>query len=138
MVRGYLFNILPGLGPRRSLAARGHFLSTFAGPGFCVVVSLLALGGYLIAEQFENPVKAQSTGLLFAALLISTAITLLYCLLHPSRKLRHRVALWPAPASWEQKTVVVARRNTEMLSKDRRDLPWHGRYVDRMRIRIQC
>jgi hypothetical protein len=101
-----------------------------------VVVSLFALGGYLIAEQFENPVKAQSTELLSAALLISTAITLLHCLLHPSRKSRHRVALWPAPASWEQKTVAVVRCNTKMPNRHQSDLPWHGRYVDRMRI--QC
>jgi hypothetical protein len=119
MVRGYLFDILPGLGPRRSLAARGQFLNTFAGLGFCAVVSLFALGGYLIAEQFENPVKAQSTELLFAALLISTAITLLHCLLHPSRKSR----------------LAVVRCNTKMPTRHQSDLPWHVRYVDRMRIR---
>jgi hypothetical protein len=138
MVRGYLFNILPGLGPRPSLAARGQFLNTFAGPGFCLVLALLALGGYLIAQEFENPVQAHSTGLLVAALLIPTAITLLYCLLHPSRKLRCRGAVWPAPSSWERKTVVVARCNTGTQSKNRSDLPLHGRYVDRTRIRIEC
>jgi hypothetical protein len=137
MMRGYLFGFSPALGSRRSLAARGQFLNTFAGPGFCVALSLLALGGYLIADQLENPVEAQSVGLLFAALLIATAITLLYCLLHPSRKLRHRVAAWPAAASWEEKTVVVARCTTRTRIEDRNRLPLHGRYVDRTRIRIQ-
>src|SRR5258708_26885932 len=109
-MRGRLFGFSLGLGSRRSLAARGHFLNTFAGFGYGVALSLLALGGYLIAEQFENPVEAQSVGLLFAALLIATSITLLYCLLHPARKLRRRSAPpWPAAASSEQKTIVLAR-----------------------------
>ncbi len=126
-MRGSLFGFSPGPGSRRSLSARGQFLNTFAGLGFSVAFSLLALGGYLIEQQFENPVAAQSVGLLFAALLIATAITLLYCLLHPSRKARRRVPVWPAGASWEHKTG----------TKHRADLPLHGRYVDRTRILIQ-
>src|ERR1700730_8374321 len=104
-MHGRLFGFSLGFRSRRSLAARGQFLDTFAGFGYGVALSLLALGGYLIAEQFENPVEAQSVGLLFAALLIATSITLLYCLLHPSRKSRRRSATpWPTAASWEQKT----------------------------------
>jgi hypothetical protein len=136
-VRGYLLGFPPGPGSRRSLSARGQLLNTFAGIGFSLAFSLLALGGYLIEKQFENPVEAQSVGLLFAALLIVTAITLLYCLLHPSRKLRRRVAVWPVGASWERRTVVVARCNTGTRTKHRSELPWHGRYVDRARIRIR-
>jgi len=136
-VHGYLFGFSPGPGSRRSLAARGQLLNTFSGLAFCVAFSLLALGSYLIEQQFENPVEAQSIGLLFAALLIATAITLLYCLLHPSKKSRRRVAIWPAGASWEQRTVVVARGNTGTRTKHRGDLPLHGRYVDRTRILIQ-
>jgi hypothetical protein len=136
-MRDRSFSFSLGLGSRRSLAARGQFLNTFAGIGYAVALSLLALGGYLIDEQFENPVQAQSVGLLFAALLIATSVTLLYCLLHPSRKLRRRVAPWPAAPSWEQKTIVLARCNTGMRIKDRNDLPLHGRYVDRTRVRIQ-
>ena len=131
------FSFSLGLGSRRSLAARGQFLNTFAGIGYGVALSLLALGGYLIAEQFENPVEAQSVGLLFAALLIATSITLLYCLLHPSRKFRRRGAAWQAAASWEQKTIVLARCNTGMRIRDRSELPLHGRYVDGTRVRIQ-
>ena len=137
-MRDRLFGLSLGLGSRRSLAARGQFLNTFAGIGYGVALSLLALGGYLIGEQFENPVQAQSVVLLFAALLVATSITLLYCLLHPSRKLRRRGATaWPAAASWEQKTIVLARCNTGMRIKDRTDLPLHPRYVDRTRVRIQ-
>jgi hypothetical protein len=136
-VRGYLFGFSPDPASRRSLSARGKFLNTFAGLGFCIAFSLLAWGSYLIQQQFENPVNAQSIGLLFAALLIATAITLLYCLLHPSRKSRHRVPVWPSGASWERRTVVIARGSTGTRTKLRADLAWQGRYEDRTRIRIQ-
>jgi hypothetical protein len=136
-VHGYLFDFAPGPDSRRSLSARGHFLNTFAGIGFSLAFSLLALGSYLIEQEFENPVAAQSTGLLFAAMLIATAVTLFYCLLHPSRKPPISRAVWPAGASWEQKTAVVARYNAATRMKHRGDLPLHVRYVDRTRILIQ-
>lgn len=136
-MHGHVFGFAPGPASRRSLSARGQFLNAFSGLGFCVALSLLALGGYLIQQQFENPVAAQSVGLLLAALLIATATTLLYCLLHPSRKSRRRVAVWPPGASWEPRTVVVARSSTGTRTKHRNELPWHGRYEDRTHIRIQ-
>jgi hypothetical protein len=136
-VQGYLFGFAPGPGSRRSLSARGHFLNTFAGIGFSLAFSLLALGSYLIEQEFENPVAAQSASLLFAALLIATAITLFYCLLHPSRKPPRRCAARPAGTSWEGKTVVVAKCNAATRIKHRGDLPLHVRYVDRTRILIQ-
>lgn len=136
-MRGNLFAFSPEPGSRRSLSARGQFLNTFAGLGFCLAFSLLGLGSYLIEQEFENPVNAQSIGLLFAALLIATAITLLYCLLHPSRKARRRLPVWPAGASWERRMVVVARSSTGTQMKHRNEPHWHCRYVDRTCIRIQ-
>ena len=136
-MHGSLFGFASGPGSRRSLSARGHFLNTFAGIGFGLAFSLLALGSYLIEQEFENPVAAQSAGLLFAAMLIATAVTLLYCLLHPSRKPPRRCAVWPAGTSREEKTVVVARCDAATRMKQRSDLPLHGRYVDRTRILIQ-
>jgi len=135
-VRGYLFGLSQGLGSRRSLSARGQFLNTFAGIGFSVSFLLLALGGYLIEQQFANPIQAEPVGLVVAALLVSTAITWLYCLVHPSRKLRHRAVDWPSAVKLEEKTLVVARSGSRG-PEDRRDLPLHGRYVDRTRIQIQ-
>jgi hypothetical protein len=135
-VRGYLFGLSLGSGSRPSLTARGQLRNTFAGPGFCLGLSLLALGGYLIADQFENPFEAQSVGLLFAALLIATAITVLFCLLHPSRKYRRRVSVWPATTSWEEQTVVIARCSTGRRNEQPDGGPFHGRYVDRARIRV--
>jgi hypothetical protein len=129
-----LFGLLFGAGSQRSLAARGQRLNTFAGIGFCLVFSLLALGGYLIEQEFANPMEARSAGLLVAALLIATAVTLLCCLLHSSRKSRHGAAAWPATVAWEQKDVWVARSASRMRQID---MPVPGRYVDRARIRIQ-
>jgi hypothetical protein len=135
-VRGYLFGSLLGTDSRPSLTARGQLRNTFAVPGFCLGLSLLALGGYLIADQFENPLEAQSIGLLFAALLIATAITVLFGLLHPYMKSRHRISVWPATASWEEKTVLIARCSTERSNEHPDGGPLHGRYADRARIRV--
>jgi hypothetical protein len=138
MARGYFYHSLPGFGSRRSLAARGQFLNTFAGITFCVSFSLLALGGYLLEEQFQNPLQAQSIALLLAALLIATATTFLFCLLHPSRRLRHRVPAGPLPAYWEKKTVEVGTCNTGARIADRSGQPLHGHFVDRTLIRLRC
>ena len=135
MARGYLFGHLPGLDSRRSLAARGQVLNTFAGPGFCVALSLLAVGGYLIELQSENPVQDQSMGLLFAAVLIATGASLLYCLLHSSRRFRRRVPIWPA--TWQEKTIAVVRGNVGLRVVNNGELPLHDRFVDRTVIRIQ-
>jgi hypothetical protein len=101
-VRGYLFRLSQGLGSRRSLSARGQFLNTFARIGFSEAFSLLALAGYLIEQQFANPVQADSPELLLAALRITAAVTLLYCLLHPFRRSRQHIPGWPAATDWEQ------------------------------------
>jgi hypothetical protein len=98
---------------------------------------MLALGSYLIADQLQNPLEAQSVGLLFAALLIATAITLLFGLLHRSRKPRRRVSVWPATASQEEKTVLIARCRTGRSNGHTSRDPLHGRYVDRARIRVR-
>ncbi len=136
-MRGYLFGCLFDSGSRSSLAARGQLRNTFAGPGFCLGLSMLALGGYLIADQLQNPFEAQSAGLLFAALLIATAITLLFGLLHPSRKPQRRVSVWPATASQEEKTVLIARCSTGRSNGHTSGDPLHGRYVDRARIQVR-
>lgn len=137
MAPSYLFHLLPGLGSRRSLAARGQFLNTFAGLGFGVALALLALGGYLIEQQFQNPVQDQSVALLFAALLIATANTLLYFLLHSSRKLRRPVSVGPAPVLLEEKTILVVRGGTAKQIEDSNALPLQGRFIDRTVIHLQ-
>jgi hypothetical protein len=121
-----------GLGSQRSLSARGQRANTFAGIGFSLALSLLALGGYLIDLQFANPMEAQALELPVAALLIATAIALLYCLLHPFRKLHRRVAV---AVPWEETNGTAAMPASRTPQAKDRPLP--GRYVDRACIRIQ-
>jgi len=123
-------------GARKSLSARGHFLNTFAGIGFCLASSLLAAGAYLIEQEFANPVQAQSVELVFSALLIATAVTLLYCLLHPSRRRRRRGDAWPSVISWGEQKAEVAR-SASRLGEDQKNLPMQKRYVDPAVVRIQ-
>src|SRR5258708_32785797 len=96
------FSLWPG--PGRSLSARGHFLKTFAGIGYCLAFSLLALGGYGMEEQFANPLEAHPAGLLVSASLIATAVILLYLLLNPSRPIAGPIASWPVPISREEES----------------------------------
>jgi hypothetical protein len=95
------------------------------------------LGSYLIGQEFENPLAAQSMGLLVAALLIATVITLLYLVVHPSRKSRRRGRAWPTGTPCEQRTVPVARYFIVTRMKHRGDLSRRARYVQPTRIRIQ-
>jgi hypothetical protein len=112
-------------------------VNTFAGIGYCLSFSLLALGGYIIEEQFAHPVEAQAAGLIFSALLIATAVTLLYCLLHPSRQIAHHIVPWPAAASINERRVVVVR-SAAGREENRKAMPLHGRYVDRTLVRISA
>ena len=129
------FGHAPGPGSRRSLSAQGQFLNTFAGIGFWLAISLLALGGYGIAQQFSNPLQAQAADLPFFALLIATAVTLLYCLLHSVRRPKHRIAIQPAATSWRGKTSGIAR-SVVRSAEDQEVIPPHGRYVDRVFVRV--
>ncbi|SRR6266849_1103611 len=122
-------------GSGRSLSARGHFLKTFAGIGYCLAFSLLAVGAYGMEEQFANPLEAHSAGLLFSASLIATGVTLLYLLLHPFRGMADPIAPWPAPISCEEESAII--RSATSSEGSRRAIPLHGRYVDRAFVRIQ-
>jgi hypothetical protein len=111
------------------------FLKTFAGIGYCLAFSLLALGGYGMEEQLANPLEAHSAGLLFSASLIATAVTLLYLLLHPSRQMADSITPRPAPISRQEESAIV--RFVWSSEEDWRATPPHGRYVDRAFVRIQ-
>ena len=134
-MRGHLFGLSLKFGSRRSLSTRGHFLSTFAGIGFSLAFALLALGAYLIEQQFAHPIEAQPVDLLVAALLITTALALLISLLGQTRNFRHRSAASPTPVSWEEKKIAGAKSSSPS-SEEQKDVPLHVRYVDRLDIRI--
>jgi hypothetical protein len=130
-----LFRLTPGRGSRMSLSARGQRLNTFAGFGFSLAFLLLAMGAYVIAEQFADPLQAQSLNVPLAAVLIATALTLLYCLLRPSRKPRRGFTELPAPVYWEEKDEAAG---SDPRTREPEQLTAAGRYVDRTRIHIRC
>ena len=134
MARSF-FGLSLRLGSRRSLSARGQRLHTFAGMGFSVAFSLLALGGYLIAQQFTNPIETKSLEFPFAALLFTTALTLFYCLLSPSRISSDERTELQSADYWEEKNVVVVTSGPP--AQRSQDMPAQDRYVDRARICIR-
>lgn len=123
-------------GMEHSLAARGQFLNNFKELGVSLAVLLLAAGGYLFAEQLGAPDQDETAGLLLAAFLIATAVTLLYCLLHPAGKSRQRARVWPNAVAWEHNTILIARGNNRSRGEAQVSGAWRTRYVDRARVRI--
>src|SRR5690349_18720509 len=124
MARSF-FGLSLRLGSRRSLSARGQRLNTFAGMGFSVAFSLLALGGYLIAQEFANPIQSNSLELPFAALLFTTALTLFFCLLSPWRKPAGQRTELQSADYWQEKNVVVVS-SREPAQKEQ-EIPAEGR-----------
>ncbi len=122
---------------QRSLSARGQLLNTFAGMLWCLALTLLALGAYLIHDQFADPIQAPAAGLILGALLVATAIGLLFALLQPARKLHASViAERRAMPPSKEGMVVLARSSCRALPwNEGRQEPLQRRYVDRMRIR---
>jgi hypothetical protein len=100
-------------------------------------VVLLALGAYILEQEFADPVQAQAAGLLFAAVLIAAAVSLMYCMLHPARKVRHRVIIRRIPTPYwnEPGLSATERRTLAWREVDENSLP-RIRYVDRTRIRV--
>jgi hypothetical protein len=118
----------------RSLSVRGQHLNTFAGIGFSLAFALLALGAYVVAQQFADPVRAQPLNVPLAALLITTAFTLLYCLLRPWRRAWHDVAELPTPVYDDEENLLAVACAPRSLKPEQ--MPAASRYVDRARIRI--
>jgi uncharacterized BrkB/YihY/UPF0761 family membrane protein len=123
---------------RPLLAARGRSLRIFGGQAVFLALAFLMLGAYFLEQQFADPVRAQASGLLVAAVLIAAAVTLLYCLLRPVRRLRHhRIIIHPtllSSSSWSDRGLAATERQTSAWRDDRKD-PLPHRYVDRTRIR---
>jgi len=122
---------------QRSLSARGQLLNTFAGMLWCLALALLALGVYLIHDQFANPVQAPAAGLILGALLVATAITLLFALLQPGGT-PHALVIaerGSEPPSGER-IVVLAKSSYKALPRSSEcQEAQHSRYVDHIRIR---
>src|ERR1700685_3656757 len=70
---------------KRVLAVRGGAMRTFAGLAIVLTLVLLCLGVYLIQDQFAHPLPSSSIALFTAAVILATAMTLLYELIQLPR-----------------------------------------------------
>jgi hypothetical protein len=121
---------------RRSLASAGQLVQTFAGIGYSLAISLLALGGYLVARQFQDPLEAQSVILLFAAVLIATSCALLWWLLRPFCRTQHATDSYVSVSS-EAKAAMIVRIDSRIRIGGLPSVRLHQRYFDRTRVLIQ-
>jgi hypothetical protein len=138
-------NAFPNIVPGPALVARGGALKTFGGLALLLVMALLVLGAYLIEDQFTNPLASQSLGLFAAAVLLSSAMAMLYELVQLPRKFSGRetlAAIRPkvtaAVAVQSGKHAVSAAKRPKpapFRAEGRRDLAYQRCYVDRVRVR---
>jgi|1186.fasta_scaffold968694_1 hypothetical protein len=127
--------LVSGRHPGLTLAVRGRAIRIFGAQAVVLTLSLVLLGGYLIADEFKNPLSSQSVGLFVAAFILATAMTLLLELTQLFRGTRREVARNPVRI---QDPKVVARSMAHKFSMSgnlRPYLPYHRGYIDRVRVR---
>jgi hypothetical protein len=117
-----------------ALIIRGRAMRTFSSMAIFIALTLLALGVYIIREEFANPMAAQSVALLTAAFVLTTGLTLLLYLIPP------RTSGWRPRSSRASSIsldwIVWASENPAPEPRGQRtDLPFQRWYVDPARIR---
>lgn len=121
-------------------------MKTFGGLALLLVVALLVLGAYLIEEQFTNPLASQSLGLFAAAVLLSSAMAMLYELIQLPRKFSRReahaairpqvtAAVDALPGKQPVSPAKSPKKPVPFRIERRRDLAYQRCYVDRVRVR---
>lgn len=136
---------LPGIAPGETLVARGGALRTFGGLALLLVVALFVLGAYLIEDQFTNPLASQSLGLFAAAVLLASAMAMLYELIQLPSSLWGRDALTQkrqqsmladvAPPGGLVVCAATPPNSAPTRMVHRTDLAYQRCYVDRVRVR---
>jgi hypothetical protein len=69
----------------KPLVVRGGLGRTFGSLTSFLALTLIAGGGYILADAFAHPVDAQAAGLITAAFVIALGLLLLFYLLKPRR-----------------------------------------------------
>jgi hypothetical protein len=117
------------LSPRRALRRAFGGMIAF----FCF--GLLGFGTYLIRDQFRDPVNSHPASLLFAAVLIATALVMFSYLLYPGdhRQRGHRAVNWPEVTTG--RIIELQVHPERKPANDSTDIPLPARYVD-TRIRL--
>jgi hypothetical protein len=120
---------------RESLSGRGQLLKTFGAFGAFVALSLLAVGLYLIEEQFANPMQSSDGELIAGAVLLTTSLATFSAVLRPARKQpRKRIE---RGNQWEQPSLeMVGIRTQGRKAGEQERCNGPERYVDRAEIRL--
>jgi hypothetical protein len=110
-----------------------------------LVVALFVLGAYLIEDQFTNPLASQSLGLFAAAVLLASAMAMLYELIQLPSSLWGRDALTQkrqqsmlaevAPPGGLVICAATPPTAAPVRMVHRTDLAYQRCYVDRVRVR---
>lgn len=110
-----------------------------------LVVALFVLGAYLIEDQFTNPLASQSLGLFAAAVLLASAMAMLYELIQLPSSLWGREALAPkrpqstlagvAPPGGLVVCAATPPSPAPVRTVHRTDFAYQRCYVDRVRVR---
>jgi hypothetical protein len=138
-------NALPNILTEHPLMGRGGALRTFGGLALLLVLALLVIGAYMIEEQFTNPLASQSLSLFASAVLLSSAMALLYELIQVPRRFRKEeslggkrmlsMAAQAVPASRQVRGDAKRPNPARTRVAGRRDLAYQRCYVDRVRVR---
>src|SRR5262245_21554619 len=122
--------------PVGAFAVRGRAIRTFAGFALALAVGLAILGGYLINDEFRNPLASQSIGLFAPAFVLAAAMTLLMELTQMVRRGSRQSGGGPQlPFHRIDLTARIRTRTTYQPRDQRTDLPYQRNYVDRVRVR---
>jgi uncharacterized membrane protein YbhN (UPF0104 family) len=127
--------LVSGRHPGLTLAVRGRAIRIFGAQAVVLTVSLVLLGGYLIADEFKNPLSSQSVGLFVAAFILATAMTLLLELTQLFRRTRSKVANNPVLVQHPKVVASSGRHKFSMYGNLHPYLPYHRGYIDRVRVR---
>ena len=132
-MRSSTLEVLADPHPGRSLVIRGRAMRTFSSIASFLALTLLALGVYIIKEEFANPIAAQSIALLTAAFALATGVTLLVYLIPPRSSMwrDNSVEVSSVSLDWVE---WAAENGPSDSDEQRTDLPFQRWYVDPARI----
>jgi hypothetical protein len=120
----------------RLLSSRAGLRRTFGGMLTCTSLLMLGLGGYLIEDQFADPLASNPAALFFAAALIACGLILLSYVIHPGARHESKAVaseILDLPAG--RPAIEITARHGAEGREEQRDLALPSRYVDHARIR---
>ena len=118
------------------LSSGARLRRTFGGMLIVSALLLLGFGGYLIEDQFADPLGSNPAGLFFAAAMIALALVLLSYVIHPGARHEPKAAALQILEIPERgPTIEIRIRERREPPGEHPELPLQSRYVDHSRIR---